>query len=121
MKVYNILRQLKEIQIQADYILNEDAFSIEKLKIFFKFSEDINSAIIATIANDLVLSLIKEIQDAEFTEILKSSKVVELFGFDFFGLFKNHPKLFFVKDLIFFLKSKYASIELLLKNGSVLG
>ncbi len=117
MKDDNLLRQIKEIQIQAIFLLNEEEFCSEKLKIFFTFSEAINSVIIKTTTNELVLKLVKQIQEVEYEQILKSSKAVELFGFDFFGLFKNHPKLFFVKDLIYFIQSKYASIELLLKNG----
>ena len=112
-----ILRQLKEIQIQAENLLLEEEFSSEKLKPFFLFSEELNSVILKTTTNELILELVNEIQNTEFKKVIENSKTVELFGFDFLGLFKKQPKLFFVKDLISFLRSKYASIELLLSNG----
>jgi hypothetical protein len=112
-----ILRQLKEIQIQAENLLLEEEFSSEKLKPFFLFSEELNTVILKTTTNELILELVNEIQNTEFKKVIENSKTVELFGFDFLGLFKKQPKLFFVKDLISFLRSKYASIELLLSNG----
>ncbi|HRE77662.1 MAG TPA: hypothetical protein PLL09_07545 [Flavobacterium sp.] len=112
-----ILRQLKEIQIQAENLLLEEEFNPEKLKNFFLFSEELNSVILKTTKNELILELVNEIQNTEFKKMIENSKTVELFGVDFLGLFRKHPKLFFVKDLISFLRSKYASIELLLSNG----
>lgn len=111
-----ILRQLKDIQIHAENLLSEEEFSPEKLENFYIFSEEINSLILKTTKNELILELVNVIQNAELKKVIKNTKTIELFGFDFQGLFRKQPKLFFVKDSISFFRSKYASIELIFIN-----
>ena len=112
-----ILRPLKDIQVQAENLLSNEEISPEQLENFYIFSEEINSLILKTSKNELIVKIINEIQNAELKKVIKNTKTVELFGFDFFGLFRKQSDLLIIKDLIRFLQSKYASLELLFRNG----
>lgn len=119
LKIMNnkILRQLKDIQVQAENLLSNEEINPEQLESFYIFSEEINSLILKTSKNELIVKIVNEIKNTEFEKVIKNTKTVELFGFDFFRLFRKHSDLLIIKDLIRFLQSKYASLELLFRNG----
>ena len=111
----NIIRQVKDIQLQADNLLNS-SLMFEDIDSFHKYSEEIKSQILTHHTSETILNLISDIPNFEFKDAARSSKSVEIFDFDLVGIYKNNCDLLSVKDWIKITQSKFASIELLINN-----
>ncbi len=112
----NLLRQLIDIQNQADIILKGN-ISPDELTIFLKYLIELKSYIQKNIENELIQKIIVEIPELEFNDVIKNAKTVNLLGFDLSGLFGKTNKLETAEDLINLTKSKFASIETILRNN----
>jgi hypothetical protein len=115
----NILRQITDIQIQADKITATPPNSSEIID-FERYNEEIKTYLIQNVKDDFILSYVREIPCVPIEDLEgNTSLLASLMGLFSGGLgfnIQHMKKLERAKEAIAIIKGKYASIEFLLKN-----
>ena len=116
----NIVRQIKDIQVQADRLIKNNA-DVTEIEDFAKYSQELKTFLIQNIKDDFILNYLHDIPVLDLDE---QSEITESFLYSllhFFGgalgiysseLKKKANALDKIRDI----KSKYASVEFMLKN-----
>lgn len=115
----NILRQIADIQINADRITANTSNSTEIID-FAKYNEEIKAYLLQHVKEDFILSYIREIpsvpiEDLEGNTSLRAT-VLGIFSGGLGFHLQQMKKLERAKEVVSILKGKYASIEFMLKN-----
>ena len=115
----NILRQIKDIQVQASRLI-EERIAIEDLEAFFDYSNQLKSFLTTNLQEEFILKYVHELPELnlELVETNKSllMKLLSLFAGGSGSLSSDRINVDEALDHLRFVKGKYASIELLLQN-----
>jgi len=114
----NILRQLKDIQFQADKIIDGNP-SVEAIVGFGKYSEELKTFLKNHSKDEMVNKLIAEIPVISKNEINIKKGLLAMF-LPSVLIYWYHEKEYIKETIpkIHLSKGKYASIEFILKNNS---
>lgn len=113
----NILRQVKDIQYQADKILNGKP-SITDVKNFGKYSQEIKKSLIETVDIPMVIELINDIPEFDIPDFDVRTGFLALILPKFFGpWYYENSVVEEAKSDVRIALGKYASIEFILKNN----
>ena len=116
----NILRQIVDVQVQADRLIKRKA-TLNEIEDFAKYSFELRTYLMENIENDFIL---KQINEIPILNLEKENKVPEGFLYSlllFFGGWlsayaleqkKKSEALEVIRDI----RAKYASTEFMLKN-----
>ncbi|MFD1062641.1 hypothetical protein ACFQ1Q_05235 [Winogradskyella litorisediminis] len=115
----NILRQIKDIQVQAARLINRKS-NLQEIEEFSNYSAEIKSFLLKNIEDKFILGHIHQIPDLSLDETNSNSRIFDVLAFSFdFGLGiysrdkrKAEKALKKINDI----QGKYASIEFMLKN-----
>ncbi|NER12804.1 hypothetical protein GWK08_05090 [Leptobacterium flavescens] len=115
----NILRQIKDIQVQADRLIRNNA-DLTEIEHFSDYSTEIRNCLLKNITDKTILDHIESIPDLKIDEYVESDGGNGILGsiINFFGgayaseKWKSESSLSIVRDI----KAKYASLEFLLRN-----
>ena len=115
----NILRQIADIQVQADRILSGKE-NIEQVEDFSKYNEEIKKFLLENIEDEFILKFIHEIPAVDFEELdTKNSIFATLLSFLSFGSgtwFQQKKQMDQAIESISNIKGKYASVEFMLRD-----
>lgn len=118
----NVLRQIKDIQVQAERLISNKA-NLNEIREFSNYSKEIKLFLIENIGNHFILSKVHEIPEIQIQDSTSTKEISKnVFGY-FFGVFggliyllksnkKQDEAINFVRDV----KGKYGTLEFLLKN-----
>lgn len=115
----NILRQIADIQIQADKITANATNSTEMID-FARYNEEVKAYLLQNVKDDFIISYVREIpsvpiEDLEGNTSL-SATILGLFSGGLGFNIQQMKRLERAKEVVSILKGKYASLEFLLKN-----
>ena len=115
----NILRQITDIQIQADKI-TANASNATEIADFARYNEEIKAYLIQHVKDEFMLNYVREIPCVPIEDIEgNTSFLATVLGLFSGGLgfnIQQMKRLERAKEVVSILKGKYASIEFLLKN-----
>ena len=114
----NILRQITDIQVQAERLIKRKGSLIE-IEQFSSYSNEIKSYLLNNIKDEFILKYIHEIPDLNIDEIGQSPRYLNFLNLLGSGLgvysrekVKIEKALTTIRDI----RAKYASTEFMLKN-----
>lgn len=117
----NIIRQIVDIQAQADRLIRSDADVVE-IEQFAQYNNEIKTYLIEHIDDDFILKYIKDIPDLNIEEVEDKKGVLGLI-FLTLSLFSGWPALYYEKrkarkslETVRDIRGKYASVEFMIKN-----
>lgn len=118
----HLMRQVKDIQVQAERLIQTNA-AIEDLEEFNDYNIELKTYLLATITDPMVLTFIQEIPDKliNHKEIVRQRVWFAALTFLFSGLIALYTQRVEQQDAISTvreIRGKYASIEFLLKRNS---
>ncbi|MEW7289221.1 hypothetical protein [Aquimarina sp. 2304DJ70-9] len=115
----NILRQVTDIQVQADRLIQEKV-DLEQIEQFGQYSDEIKAFLLANINDNFILNYITEIPDLDLYEEIKPSGILGFLVIIFGGIggsyYNEKQKVDSAKEIIREIRNKYASAEFMLKN-----
>lgn len=114
----NIIRQIVDIQVQADRLIKTNA-DINEIELFAQYNDEIKSFLIENIDDEIVLNFVKEIPDLNIEEIETKTNFITLLLGLFVGgvaLYNEKQKSLKALNKIRDIRGKYASAEFMLKN-----
>jgi len=115
----NVSRQLADIQAQAERLLQQNADMIE-IRNFSLFAQELKSYLVSYVRDEFVLQHIKEIPDLIMNKLDKDGSILTVIAIALAGVgihyliteLRRKRALAIIRDM----KSKYASITILLEN-----
>ncbi len=115
----NILRQITDIQVQADRILTSKG-SFEQIEEFSIYNEEIKKFLVDNVKDEFILQFIHEIPIVNYEELdSKNSILAIIFNFISFGtgsIFQRNKKMDQALESVAEIRGKYASMEFMLKD-----
>ncbi len=116
----NIHRQIKDIQVQADRLINEKP-NLEDIKQFKQYAEELKSFLINNVNDDFILNYLKEFPDIDLNKRNTGRRIlvvlISLFSGSLFSVSYQeqdtiNQALVTIKEI----RNKYSSAEFMLKN-----
>ncbi|WP_299548117.1 hypothetical protein [Seonamhaeicola sp.] len=114
----NIIRQIIDIQAQAERLIRTEA-SMAEIEQFAQYNDEIKSFLINNIDDDFVLKYVKEIPNLNIEEIETRTGLITVLLSLFVGgiaIYNERRKSQKALNTIRDIKGKYASAEFMLKN-----
>lgn len=117
-----VFRQIKDIQVQADRIIN-DRPALENIYEFGNYSKQIKKYLLQNVKDKMILDYVLQIPDVEeeldtgsFSTGFLNTLIFITAGW-LLMYFRERRKVEHGKDIVRDIRGKYASIEFLLKNS----
>jgi len=114
-----VLRQLKDIQVQAERITSPSCLW-EEVVSFSSYSKELKVYLLTHVEEEMILKYIKEIPDLNIEEIgraaTRKSFFTSLFSSWAGALYHERRKIKLAQEVVRDIRAKYASIEFLMKN-----
>ncbi len=115
----NILRQITDVQVQAERLIRERA-DINEIEQFSSYSNEIKEYLINTIDDEFILNYIREIPDLNLDEIESNKGIIPFLlnliagGLGTYSTERNKSDnaLKIIRDI----RGKYASAEFMIKG-----
>lgn len=118
-KQKNILRQITDIQVQAERLIKNKS-DITQVEQFAAYSNEIKTFLLNNISDEFILNQIKEIPDLDLEQTESNSRFINLFlnvlGGSIGIYSSERRKADEALDKIRDIRGKYASTEFMLKN-----
>jgi hypothetical protein len=115
----NVLRQIVDIQVQADRLIKGKA-DLSEIEDFAKYSYELKTYLYENIQDDLILKYVREIPTLTLDDEINDAGFIDNLLYFFGGLFGGYSleqkKQAEALDIIRDIKGKYASAEFMLKN-----
>ncbi|WP_299433239.1 hypothetical protein [uncultured Aquimarina sp.] len=115
----NILRQITDIQVQADRLISEKA-NLEEIEQFSQYSQEIKTFLLNTVKDEFVKKYVLEIPDLDLDSPKNSSKAKSIIAIIIGGIggsyYNEKRKIDEALDTLKDIRNKYASAEFMLKN-----
>ncbi len=116
----NIHRQIKDIQVQADRLLNTKP-NLEDIKQFKQYADELKTFLISNVNDDFILNYLNEFPDIDLNR-KKSNNSILLILLSFFSgsplgaSYREQDKVDQALETIKEIRNKYSSSEFMLKN-----
>lgn len=115
----NILRQITDLQVQADRLINEKT-NLEEIEQFSKYSREIKTFLLQAVNDDFVKKYVLEIPDLDLNSTKVSSNAKSIVAIRLGGIggsyYREKQKVDEALDTVTDIRNKYASAEFMLKN-----
>jgi len=117
----NVLRQIRDIQVQADRLIKNKADLIE-IENFAKYAYELRTYLTTHIKDEFILKYVNEVPILDLNEKSEINDIVRLlfrvFGgvFGAYSIYREQKKRSKALETIKNIKNKYASAEFMLKN-----
>ncbi|MFD2724898.1 hypothetical protein [Hyunsoonleella rubra] len=114
----NIIRQIVDIQAQAERLVKSNA-EMTEIEQFAQYNREIKSFLLKNIDDGFVLNFVKDIPDLEIEEIETKTGIISVLLSLFVGgiaLYNEKQKSQKALKIVRDIRGKYASAEFMLKN-----
>lgn len=115
----NILRQLLDIQLQAERLIQSDA-DIHEFGMFSSYSEEIKEYLLSTVDEEMILKYVNEIPLLDMNNLELKGTAEGAIAMWVSGLagyfFREYRIKKAAKEITRDIRAKYGSIEFLMKN-----
>lgn len=115
----NIIRQIRDVQAQAERLISRKA-EVHELEDFSRYNEEIKNFLKQNITDEFILKYVKEIPSLDFDKIEVQENIVTIaigiFSGGLTSQYRQNQKREEAMNIVRDIRGKYASAEFMLKN-----